>query len=450
MEFLSNLLSARFALMVVLSTGLVATSASVLVVKHRQLRDEYPMREKQHREEVDTYGSTWEFMWRGLKVEKRPNLLAVFGEGASGRLGRTLEVPGGSYRAASPLHGNPLFRAFETLDPVFVAKVILSLAALLIVYDAVCGEKARGTLKLLLSNPVGRDEVLTGKLLGATASLLVPVLLSFTVGGFVLLFLERSAMTPIVWRALALTLAATLLYVMVSLTVGLAVSSATAYPNSALLWLLFIWVMVIFALPSAGAFAAESFYRVRPQEEVNGQVRAVWNNMRHRWRWVSHKRRHVWNSLPWKERREKAYREYDDIMNDARREISKIHEARRQELGGQMALARMLNWASPASCFETIATRFLGTDYASHERFLDEGRIYGEDLQSFLRKAFRESMKLEELKKKVKGWRSLLPLPPEPLADQLTGVWPEVLVLALLNVVFFMLAHGFFLRYDPT
>ena len=450
MEFLSHLLSARFALMVVLCVALVATSVSVLVIRFRQLQTEFPIREKQHRDEVDGYGSTWEFMSRGCKVEKRPHLLGVFGEGASGRLGRTLQVPSGSYGTASPLRGNPLFRAFETLDLVFVIKVILSLAALLVVHDVICGEKTRGTLKLLLCNPVGRDQVLIGKLLGAMAGLLIPLVLSFAVGGLMLLHMERSAVTAVVWQSLGLALAAAWLYVLTFLTLGLMVSSATTHPDSSLLWLLFCWVMFVFALPSAGVFATEALYRVRPPEEVHGQTRAAWANVRHRWSVVYAKRRSLWRHLPYKEQREKMLREWDGIMNDARSAVAKVHEARRQELMGQMRFARMLSWLSPASCFESVTTAFLGTDYESHVRFMDVGRAYGEDLQRFLRQSFRENMALDEMKRRVKSWRRFAAPGEEAVQDKLARIWPELLVLAILNVAFFMLAHGLFMRYDPT
>jgi len=237
---------------------------------------------------------------------------------------------------------------------------------------------------------------------------------------------------------------------MVFLTLGLAVSCATVHSDAALLWLLFAWVLAVFAVPSAGVFAAEALYSVRPEEEVQGQVRAVWQNSGYRWGEVSRKERELWRGLPWAERREKMYREYDSIMDEARREIAKLSEARRQELMGQVRFARALSWLSPASCFEAAATAFLGTDYASHLRFLDAGRRYGEDLHEFLRKAFRERMKLEDLKRNVKEWPPFAPPPREQATGQLRRVWPEMLVLALLNVFLFMIAHAFFLRYDPT
>jgi hypothetical protein len=208
--------------------------------------------------------------------------------------------------------------------------------------------------------------------------------------------------------------------------------------------------MFIFAVPSAGVFAAEALYAVRPEEEVGGQTRAVWANANYRWRWVSNQSARVWSTLTREERRENEYREYDKIMDESRRQIARIHEARRQELMGQVQFARMLSWTSPATCYESLATSLLETDYAAHVRFLDAAREYGEDLQRFLRKAFVDNMPLDEMKKKVKSWPPFAPPPPEPLRSKLARVWPELLVLSLANVVFFLTAHGLFLRYDPT
>jgi ABC-type transport system involved in multi-copper enzyme maturation permease subunit len=50
------------------------------------------------------------------------------------------------------------------------------------VFDAICGEKERGTLKVLLSNSVPRDLVLLGKWIGGYISLAIPFLIALLGG----------------------------------------------------------------------------------------------------------------------------------------------------------------------------------------------------------------------------------------------------------------------------
>jgi len=63
---------------------------------------------------------------------------------------------------------------------------LLPLIALLLSYDAVVGEVERGTLILLLSYPVGRQQVVLGKVLGHTAILAFATVLGYGAAGLAL------------------------------------------------------------------------------------------------------------------------------------------------------------------------------------------------------------------------------------------------------------------------
>lgn len=58
---------------------------------------------------------------------------------------------------------------------------LIPLIAVLISYDAFVGEQEHGTLILLLTYPLSRPALLTGKLLGQSAALGVCLLLGFSV-----------------------------------------------------------------------------------------------------------------------------------------------------------------------------------------------------------------------------------------------------------------------------
>ena len=85
------------------------------------------------------------------------------------------------------LSKNPLFQVFQSPDFAYVVRIIVSLLALLFVFDAVCGEKERGSLKLLLSNSVPRDTILIGKWIGGYISVAAPFAIAM-LGGFVYVY----------------------------------------------------------------------------------------------------------------------------------------------------------------------------------------------------------------------------------------------------------------------
>ena len=80
------------------------------------------------------------------------------------------------YHLDSPAQANPVLPSFAELDWAFIIGLVASLMALLLTYDAVSGERQRGTLRLLMANPIPRDVVLLGKFLAALLSVGIPLL----------------------------------------------------------------------------------------------------------------------------------------------------------------------------------------------------------------------------------------------------------------------------------
>lgn len=72
---------------------------------------------------------------------------------------------------------------------------LIPLIALVIAYGAVVGERETGSLKLLLSLPHSRSDVVFGKVLGRTGAIAVPVVAGFLVPGVI------GALGPLQFRA---------------------------------------------------------------------------------------------------------------------------------------------------------------------------------------------------------------------------------------------------------
>jgi Cu-processing system permease protein len=76
------------------------------------------------------------------------------------------------------------FRGIDVTVASLVSLVIylVPLIALILGYDAIVGEKERGSLELLLSMPITRFEILLGKFLGLSAALASSTILGFGAG----------------------------------------------------------------------------------------------------------------------------------------------------------------------------------------------------------------------------------------------------------------------------
>ncbi|MFC5367685.1 ABC transporter permease [Salinirubrum litoreum] len=73
---------------------------------------------------------------------------------------------------------------------------LIPLIALVMAYAAVVGERESGSLKLLLSLPHSRSDVVLGKVLGRAAAIAAPVFVGFLLPGFILLLIPGVTFQP--------------------------------------------------------------------------------------------------------------------------------------------------------------------------------------------------------------------------------------------------------------
>lgn len=243
-EFAQQLITAKFSVIFVL---VVILSLVSVIVMHRdyQLRSEnYVLMDPQGADTVTT---------------KRPALMSTLVQGLDERLdgGITVNVLGRLELGRGQSSANRFFALFRQLDLQFVVLVVLSLAAVLFSFDMVSREKRQGTLKLMLSNSVGRWRVLLAKWLGA---LLVVALQAIIAILFCLLYLLFIANAPLdadfYMRTAAFALIA-VLYLAVFTGIGLLISTLTHRPATSLIFALLVWAVLVFVIPKAAAFGGK-------------------------------------------------------------------------------------------------------------------------------------------------------------------------------------------------
>lgn len=114
--------------------------------------------------------------------------------------------------------------SFINLISQFISLIVPGIAVLL-GYAAVAGERDSGTLKLLLSLPHSRRDLIVGKLVGRSGVIVIPVLVGFVATAVVFLITPVS-LSPGTYTAFAL-LSALLGVVFVSIAVGISAAAST-------------------------------------------------------------------------------------------------------------------------------------------------------------------------------------------------------------------------------
>lgn len=148
------------------------------------------------------------------------------------------------------------FRGIDVAIASLVSLVIylVPLIALILGYDAIVGERERGSLELLLSMPITRFEILLGKYLGLSAALACSTVIGFGAG---LLPLAAQLGTNDLYHYLGFVLSAILMgMAFLSLSLLVSVLAPDRMRASGLAIALWFFFVLIFDLLLTGALVA--------------------------------------------------------------------------------------------------------------------------------------------------------------------------------------------------
>jgi ABC-type transport system involved in multi-copper enzyme maturation permease subunit len=136
------------------------------------------------------------------------------------------------------------------VDLTVIVGVILGLLALLFTFDAVCGEREAGMLKLLASYAVPRWKFLLGKYLGSWLTLMLPTAFACLASLLVMGLAAHVHFGSQEFVRIALIFLAYGVYLSLMLLVGLAISSFAQRSSLALLFVTFFWFFFVTIVPN--------------------------------------------------------------------------------------------------------------------------------------------------------------------------------------------------------
>ena len=140
--------------------------------------------------------------------------------------------------------------------------IFMSFFVILFTFDAVAGERAQGTLSLMMSNQISRGQMLLAKYLGAFLTLMVPLMLGILMN---LLIIYLSGNIPLdssdYLRILGMV-GLFALHISIFIFLGLFFSSRVSNAITSLVWLLLTWVCL------ALSFRAYSGFLLAPSDPI--------------------------------------------------------------------------------------------------------------------------------------------------------------------------------------
>jgi ABC-type transport system involved in multi-copper enzyme maturation permease subunit len=363
-ELLDHLRSVQFAVLLGASLLLFAVNSLVFVRHYGRLNADYRLHVAQGEQHPSTMGTS---------LYKSPSPLLFMAEGGerdrpSGYyLGPKLSLfpePAGAVNFKMP--------NIPELDWAFIVKIVFGLYVILLGFEAISGEKERGTLRLVLSNPVGRAKLLTAKYAAIIASAAIPLLVGLLVSLIVVGIVLPSVMGLQNLARVAVFFVLSLAYLSLFAFLSLTFSALIPRSSLVLLVLLAFWIIFAFFIPDTSDIAAQKFSKVPSEYEmakrlgptIQGEV----------WKRIARIQDRIQKGELKTE--EDVLREADRAYEDGQNSVRKLYDDYDKAMAERAALAQRISRVSPAALFQYAAQAVSGTGPAAESRFLSDVKNY--------------------------------------------------------------------------
>lgn len=393
-----------------------------------------------------------------------PQPIASLVMGVSNDIGRTTSVRAGASIDAqdSRYSDEPIYAVFRFLDLEFIFQIVLSLFAILFAYDAVNGEKERGTLRLTFSNSVHRGTYILGKMAGSFLALALPLLVPILLG-VLLLVLMGIPLHQSDWFRLLLVIVAGYFYFGAFLAISLFVSSRTEKSSTSFLLALVIWVFSVMIIPRTAVLLAGRAVDVPNVDELTSKRSRYSASL-----WQDDRRKMADYKVPPGAPMDQAIRGFQGFMQKMNEErdakirdfVARLDEDRQNKLRVQERLAFAIARISPSATFSITATTAAGTGIRLKDEFTQAAERYQGSFAEFLKEKtgetpsggmiFRISTDSTQQKKPPINAMEIpaFTFQPQPVEAILSPAAVNFGILALFNIIFFAGAFISFLRYD--
>jgi ABC-type transport system involved in multi-copper enzyme maturation permease subunit len=267
------------------------------------------------------------------------------------------------------------------MDWAFLIRVVLSFAAILFTFDAISGERVRGTLRLMLANSVPRHVLLGGKFLGALISIGLPFLMAVLVNLFLLYTSGSIQLGKSDWGRLGAIVLIGFVYIAIFITLGLLVSSRARQSPSSLMVLTLIWSVWVILIPNTVGLVVRSLKPAITSDEFRQRREELYQQVTQKYLdrglldtdFAPRQIPPAEVTLLWGEYH------LEESLGDERF----LEEHLRAQLD-QVAYARSLARLSPAATVQYAIESLAGTGFSRHLQFLSQVKIYVSEFRDFL------------------------------------------------------------------
>ena len=471
-EIYHNLMTLRFVLMIILLPVLMVANALI-----------YGFGDSGYREEVNAYHRAMESRLSLVKgyaeeslgklamrgpgeIYKQPSPFKFCADGVDELIPRSIPIVGSgaarggvttgySWRELWALeylpsnHGSDATTLIK-IDWVFIG-IFMSFFVILFTFDAIAGERAQGTLSLMMSNPISRGRMLFAKYLGAFFTLMVPLTIGILMNLLIIYLSESILFSSGDWLRILGMVGLFALHISIFIFLGLFFSSRVSNAITSLVWLLLTWVCLAFIFPSLLGLFVGTLDPIPSIEIVSSRKRTQLANIEDEFRPMELLEVTKLSEAPSPDNPSATRRwaTYFTKRYETRTQIADTHVDQQFR---QVRLARELTQISPIVCFQYAMEGLANTGIVSYMNFVKQVRRYRQTFVDFIKTEDREDPESLHIYP-VREGLSQKPVDPnavprfEECPSYQSVIFP-VGLLILFNILFFIAAQLSFLKCD--
>ncbi len=336
------------------------------------------------------------------------------------------------------------------IDWVFIG-IFMSFFVILFTFDAIAGERANGTLSLMMSNAVSRGQVLLAKYLGAFFTLMIPLIIGILMN---LLIIYLSGNIPFnssdCLRILGMV-GLFALHISIFIFLGLFFSSRVSNAMTSLVWLLLTWVCLAFIFPSLIGLFVGTLDPIPSIEVISARKRAQLANIDAEFRPLEMFEVTKLSEAP-AVNNPSATRRWATYFTRRSEIKTRIADEHVDQQLRQVRLARELTQISPIVCFQYAMEGLANTGIVRYMDFVKQVRRYRQTFIDFIKTEDRDDPESLHIYP-VREGLSQKPVDPNAIPrfkerPSYQSVIFPVGLLILFNILFFTTAQLSFLKCD--
>ena len=474
-EIYHNLMTLRFVLMIILLPVLMVANALIYGFGDSGYREEVnayhlAMERRLSRVKDDAEESLGRLAMRGPgEIYKRPSRFKFCADGtdelipnsislserAGGGRGGGAAVEEYSWREVWTFeylpsnHGSDATTLIK-IDWVFIG-IFMSFFVILFTFDAVAGERAQGTLSLMMSNQISRGQVLLAKYLGAFFILMVPLTIGVLMNLLIIYLSGNIRFNSNDCLRILGMVGLFALHISIFIFLGLFFSSRVSNAITSLVWLLLTWVCLAFIFPSLLGLFVGTLDPIPSIEIVSSRKRAQLANIEDEFRPTELLETTKLSQAPAPDN-PSATRRWATYFTRRHETKTRIADQHVDQQLRQVQIARELTQISPIVCFQYAMEGLANTGIVSYMNFVKQVRRYRQTFIDFIKtedKSDPDSLHIYPVREGL----SQKPVDPnvvprfEEYISYQSVIFP-VGLLILFNLLFFTAAQLSFLKSD--